>query len=146
MPHLTPLFEVLCTSSHVAEPSSLQEEICDFISSLILILQLSIQFEAEECLLGDSQVVCAMSCVCLAVLLVDQACTLDELVERSESQEVSKCFERSPQVWVQPQLLPDSMDTQPLLVLSILDLSPTIYNSFQDFHLVELGHLTLNLI
>lgn len=87
-----------------------------------------------------------MSRVCLLVLLVDQACTLQELVERSESQEVSKCFERSPQVWFLPQLLSDSMDTQPLVVVSILDLSPSTYNCLQHFHVVELSHLCLDLV
>lgn len=85
MPHLAPVLQVFSAGSHVAEPSALQEKLRDFFRSLILILELTIQFEAEESLLGDSHVVCAMSCIRLAVLFTDQSRTFKELIEGSKS-------------------------------------------------------------
>ena len=85
VPHLAPFLEVIGTLSHVAEPSALQEKLRDFLRFLILILELGVQFEAEESLLGDSHVVCTMSCIRLAVLLTDEPCTLKELIEGSKS-------------------------------------------------------------
>ena len=85
MPHLASFLEVLSARSHVAQPSALQEKLRDFLRFLILILELSVQFEAEESLLGDSHVICAMSCIGLAVLLTDKSRTLKELIEGSES-------------------------------------------------------------
>ena len=85
VPHLASFLEVLSTLSHVAEPSALHEKLRDFLCFLILILELSVQFEAEESLLGDSHVVCAMGCICLAVLFTDEPRTLKELIEGSKS-------------------------------------------------------------
>lgn len=142
VPVLSPLLQVLRSLSDVVEPSALQEQLVDLLQVLLLSSQLSVQLETEEGLPALSHVVLRQRHLVQLSLVVFQPGPVEQFVERFEQQEVLESLQRSRQLRSRLEVLADSVDVSPPLILGVLDLFPGGEDLLVQLKIIELPHLS----